>query len=110
MSEEGFRKFLEPYLRDRIPFLAYWHPQGLGLLRLDVVQIPVAPPWGWHGPGLPPTRAHQVGKRGMGTWAKNLARLRKQTWGPVVTVEFDGKTATVEGGGPEWDDVRGGFE
>lgn len=26
MTEEGFRKFLERYVRDRIPFLAYWHP------------------------------------------------------------------------------------
>lgn len=109
MSEEGFRKFLAPYLHDRVPFLAYWHPQGFGLLRLDVVKVPVVPPWDWHGPGLPPTQARQVGKRGLRTWEKNLTRLRRVTWGRMTTVEFDGKTLTVNGGGPDWDDFKGGM-
>ena len=43
-------------------------------------------------------KPHQVGKRGLATWEKNLARLRKQTWGRVITVEFDGKDIKTEGG------------
>lgn len=51
-----------------------------------------------------------MGKRGLKTWEKNLARLRKETWGRLITVEFDGKTMNVNGGGPEWDEFKGGIQ
>lgn len=98
MSEEGFRQLIRPLVKEGIPFLAYWHPAGMGLLRLDVVQVPVVPPDRWQGAGPVPLKDHQIGKRGRQTWEKNLARLRKQTWGRVITVEFDGKELKTEGG------------
>ena len=44
MTEEGFKRFLRRYVEDKIPFLAYWHPQGFGLIRLDEVKVPKKPP------------------------------------------------------------------
>ncbi len=43
MSEEGFRRYLRPYVDKKIPFLAYWHPQGFGVIRLDEVMVPDVP-------------------------------------------------------------------
>lgn len=97
MSEEGFRKFLRGYIEKGIPFLAYWHPAGMGLIRLDEVMVPQTPPCeggGAHGPKRP----HRMGKRARQTWEKNLARLKKQSWGRVISVEFDGKEIKTEGG------------
>lgn len=98
MSEESFRQFLRSYVEKGVPFMAYWHPAGMGLLRLDEVMVPKKPPCECRGPGAQPMKPHQVGKRGLATWEKNLARLRKQTWGRVITVEFDGKDIKTEGG------------
>lgn len=99
MNEEGFRRFLRPYIKEGIPFLAYWHPNGMGLIRLDVVMVPVCPPCEVHmRQDHVPTKPHQLGERGRRTWEKNLAWLRKQTWGRVITVEFDGKDIKTEGG------------
>lgn len=92
MNKEGFRQFLQPYIKEGIPFLAYWHPAGMGMIRLDEVRVPCM-----RG-NVATTRAKQLGPRGRAAWEKNLARLRKQSWGRVITVEFDGKTITTEGG------------
>lgn len=98
MSEEAFKQFLRPYIKEGIPFLAYWHPAGMGMIRLDEVMIPSIPPCELHGPGSPPVKPHLLTKSGQRTWKKNLAWLRKQTWGRVITVEFDGKDLKTEGG------------
>ena len=99
MGEEAFRKFLQPYIEQGIPFLAYWHPAGMGMIRLDEVMIPVTPPCELHRrEENVQKKSHQLGKRGRQTWEKNLARLKKQTWGRVITVEFDGKDLKSEGG------------
>lgn len=98
MSEEGFRRLIRRYVDQGIPFRAYWHPNGFGLIRLDAVEVPVLPPYAWHGAGPVPTEPHQLTKRGLRTWEKNLAQLRKQTWGRVVTVEYDGTELKTEGG------------
>lgn len=92
MSEEGFRHLIRGYVDKGIPFRAYWHPNGFGLIRLDEVMVPAYP--GEQVPRKPKT----VSKRGLQTWERNLAQLRKQTWGRVVTVEFDGKELKTEGG------------
>lgn len=99
MSKEAFRRMMAPFIRDGIPFLAYWHPAGMGLIRLDEVQVPRRPPCETHYREThTELKPHQLGKRGRQTWEKNLARLRKQTWGRVVTVEFDGKELKTDGG------------
>lgn len=98
MTKEGFRKYLQTYIDQKIPFMAYWHPAGMGLIRLDTVEVPTKPPHEWHRPGRIPTRAKQLSQRGRMTWEKNLARLRKQTWSQVITVEYDGKDIQIEGG------------
>lgn len=96
-TEEGFRQFLRPYVKRGIPFLAYWHPAGMGLLRLDEVQVPTRPPIELQQKDAHvPTRAHRLSKRGLRAWEKNLARLRRL--GRVVTVEFDGENLTSEEG------------
>lgn len=98
MSEEGFRHLIRGYVDKGIPFRAYWHPNGFGLIRLDVVEVPVQPPCERHGAGPGPKKPHRLTMRGLQTWEKNLAQLRKQTWGRVVTVEYDGKELKTEGG------------
>lgn len=99
MSEEGFRQFLKPYIEEGIPFRAYWHPAGMGLIRLDEVMVPERPPCEAHmRTDHMPTKPHRMGARGLRTWEKNLARLRKETWGRVITVEFDGEEVKTEGG------------
>ena len=92
MSETAFKRMLAPFVRQGIPFLAYWHPAGMGLIRLDEVLVPATKN------GTATVRRKQVGPRGLRTWEKNLARLKKQTWGRVVTVAFDGKEINTEGG------------
>jgi hypothetical protein len=97
MSEEGFRKFLRGYIEKGIPFLAYWHPAGMGLIRLDEVMVPQTPPCEGGGE-TGPKRPRRIGKRARQTWEKNLARLKKQSCGRVISVEFDGKEIKTEGG------------
>ena len=99
MTQEGFRRYLKTYIDAGIPFMAYWHPNGMGLIRLDEVEVPTKPPIEANVPaGRMPTKAHKLGTRGRRTWENNMARLRKQTWGQVITVEFDGKELKSEGG------------
>ena len=98
VSKDGFRSYLRPFIEKSIPFMAYWHPAGMGLIRLDEVRIPTIPACDWHGAGPVPTKRKRVTKTGLRMWEKNLAKLRKQTWGEVITVEFDGKETKIEGG------------
>lgn len=101
MSEEAFKQFLKPYIRDGIPFLAYWHPNGMGLIRLDEVMVPVISPVkqsSLRKPAVIKMKPKQLSDRGRKTWEKNMAKLREQTWGRVITVEFDGKDLKTEGG------------
>lgn len=98
MTEEGFKQFLRPYVEQKIPFLAYWHPQGFGLIRLDKVMVPDIPKGAVNALGVSPSRPHTLTRGGRRTWESNLARLKKQTWGRVITVEFDGETIKTEGG------------
>ena len=44
MTQEGFRRYLKTYIDAGIPFMAYWHPNGMGLIRLDEVEVPKKPP------------------------------------------------------------------
>lgn len=97
VSEDAFRQLLRPLIKAKIPFLAYWWEQGCGVIRLDEVQVPVIPPYEQRY-GAPQFRPHTLSKRGRKQWEKNMACLRRQTWEPVVTVEFDGERATIEGG------------
>ena len=98
ISEEGFRRYLRPYLEKKIPFLAYWHPGGFGLLRLDEVMVPAIPTKDTinRQGSAAKKHPHRVGKRGRRTWEKNMARLR---WlgGPLIEVEFDGETVKTGG-------------
>lgn len=95
MSEESFRQFLRPYVKQGIPFLAYWHPTGMGLIRLDEVQVPVIPPCEGGGK-YGPKKAHRLTRRGLRLWEKNLSKLRKL--GRVITVVFDGTEIKSEEG------------
>ena len=101
MSEEGFWQYLRPYTHNKIPFLAYWYPKGFGLVRLDQVMVPVAPPYERHWKEEnAPKKPHILTKRGRQTWEKNMQRMRKHSWSRVLTVEFDGETLydTTDGG------------
>lgn len=90
MSEEGFRQYLQPYIRNKIPFLAYWYPKGFGLIRLDEVQIPAV-----RKDEVPNGRGpHRLSKSGRRTWERNMAQLRKHSWSRVITLEFDGERLT----------------
>lgn len=100
MTEEGFRRYLHRYIDKRIPFLAYWHPQGYGLIRLDEVMVPRKPPC--ETPGFKdsegPKKPHTLTKAGRRKWEKNMGQLRRQCCGQVITVEYDGENIKTEGG------------
>jgi len=99
MTEEGFRRYLRPYVEKKVPFLAYWHPQGFGLIRLDEVMVPAIPKdtVNEYGSAVQ-KRPHTLTKVGRRKWEQNMGRLR-QTWGDrLVTVEFDGNHTYIEGG------------
>jgi len=101
VTEEGFRRFLRSYVDERIPFLAYWHPQGFGLIRLDEVLVPKKPPCETHvfaDAENGPKKKHTLTRGGRRTWENNLERLRRQCCGQIITVEFDGERIKTEGG------------
>ena len=99
MTEEGFKRFLRRYVEDKIPFLAYWHPQGFGLIRLDEVMVPCVRKDEVDGLGkYGPKRPHQLTKAGRRTWEKNLEQLQRQCCSQIITVEFDGERIKTEGG------------
>ena len=101
MTEEGFKRFLRRFVDEKIPFLAYWHPQGFGLIRLDEVKVPKKPPCETHcfaDAETGPKKKHTLTKGGRRTWERNLERLRRQCCGQIITVEFDGETIKTEGG------------
>lgn len=101
MSEEGFRQYLQPYIRNKIPFLAYWYPKGFGLIRLDEVTIPDVRREEIPTGSFPPTRRHVLSKSGRRAWERSMAQLRKHSWSRVITLEFDGERLnriTPEGG------------
>ena len=98
MSEEGFRRFLRTYVDKEIPFLAYWHPQGFGLIRLDEVMVPDVPKDEVQALSGGPKRPHRLTKGGRRRWEKNMERLRRQCCGLCITVEFDGEEIKTEGG------------
>lgn len=97
MTTESLRQLLRPLVKAKIPFLAYWWERGCGVIRLDTVQVPVIPPYEQRY-GAPRFRAHSLTNRGRKQWEKNLERLKRTTCSPVITIEFDGERATIEGG------------
>lgn len=99
MTREGFRRRLRPLMEKKIPFLAYWWERGCGILRLDEVQVPVIPPCENHYcPDTGPTKPHTLTKRSRKKWEKNLYDLRRTTYSPVISIEFDGERVTIKGG------------
>ena len=101
MSKEAFRRMLAPFIREGIPFLAYWHPAGMGLIRLDEVLTPKKPPCEtryFADSENGPKKKHTLTRGGRRTWEKNMERLQWQCCGEVITVEFDGETIKAEGG------------
>ena len=98
MDKDGFAHFLRPYIDKGIPFKAYWHPKGMGLLRLDEVMVPRIPPCELRGDYSPGTRCKTVTKSGVRRWEINLLNLRRNAWTEVITVEYDGKETKIEGG------------
>ena len=99
ITEEGFRRYLCPYVEKKIPFLAYWHPQGFGLIRLDEVMVPAIPKdtVNEYGSAVQ-KRPHTLTKAGRRKWEQNIDRLRRQCCGLAITVEFDGENLKTEGG------------
>ena len=124
MTEEGFRKYLRPYLEKSIPFSAYWHPKGFGLMRTGPVPTK-RNEYILHVPGKPDKTYRDHGKcwnakeRTRGAWMetvvvdgkprtisdttirrwwKNIEQLRRDSWDKVITVDFDGTSTVIEGG------------
>lgn len=97
ISLDGFKRYLRPYVDKKIPFLAYWHPKGFGLVRLDEVLVPKKPPCETHYfAENGPKKKHTLTRGGRRTWERNRERLQRQCCGPVITVEFDGEEIKSE--------------
>ncbi len=128
MSEEGFKRYLRPYIEGGIPFSAYWHPQGFGLLKTGpqptereeyVVHLPdgkarryreYTSAWSkanntegaWMETEKVPGKPHQISKTKLARWRTINDKLRRVMGGVLVTVEFDAKTLLTEGGNEPW--------
>ena len=88
-SKEAFAKLrLKDLIRDHIPFKAYWHGHGYGVILLNNI----------------PQRNGQPVKRPLQSWDRQIDRMRKNCWlAPDLTViEYDGEAIRViEGSGIE---------
>lgn len=124
MTEDGFRKYLKPYIEEGIPFSAYWHPKGFGLIKTGLIPRTKqeyilhdgAKKTNYHGrysacrnaadrikgawmesitvPDKPKQITEGMKKR----WQKNVAQLRASCYEKFITVEFDGTHTMIEGG------------
>ena len=122
MTMEGFRRRCAELQEAGMPFAAYWHPHGFGLLMLG----PIArdrPAWavtntrtGFYrtyrseyaanrarkeqGPNtyMEPTRVSDTPKAVSPAVAKKWLRLRDACPKPCLSVDFDGKEIKTEGG------------
>ena len=124
MTEEGFRKYLRPYIEQGIPFSAYWHPKGFGLIKTGPIPT-VRHEYVLHAPGKADktyrdySRCYNAKERTRGAWMetvpvdgkpkqlsegklkrwkRNIDQLRRDSWDKVITVDFDGRHTSIEGG------------
>ena len=125
MTEDGFRKYLKPYIEEGIPFSAYWHPKGWGLIKTGPLPT-LRHEYILHVPGKPDKNYHtaytrcanarnrtkgawmesvpvegkprQVSPTVIKRWKRSIEQLRRDSWNKVVTVDFDGKHTSIEGG------------
>ena len=79
--EQWERHVIDQRVKDGIPFIAYWHPQGFALMYTE-------PP----DPTKPKLRAK---KSTVAAMRRTMAKLHKKTWG-TVTAEFDGEHLLFE--------------
>lgn len=88
-SKEAFAKLrLKDLVRDHIPFKAYWHSRGYGVILLNNI----------------PQRNGQPAKRPLQSWDRQIARMRKDCWlvADLTVIEYDGETIReIEGSGLE---------
>lgn len=127
MDEEGFKRYLRPLVEAGIPFTAYWHPRGFGVMRTgpqptERVEYVVHLPGGearryreyrkaynksentggaWMEQEKVPGKPIQVSKAKLARWRAMNDRLRR-LGGGVITVEFDGVNLMTEGGNEPW--------
>lgn len=124
MTKEGFVKWLRPWVDDGIAFVAYWHPGGCGRLRTAPLPtekrkyilhepkkkdrtVAAAPragsafydkPGAWAEPIYVPGPPKELRKGALNRWRANVDKLRRSASGEVITVEFDGKYTSIQGG------------
>lgn len=123
MTREGFRRYLRPYLDGHVPFLAYWYPNGCGLLKTGPIPV-THNEYVLHQPHKPDktyrdyTRCRNMANKISGAWMETIPvegkprqisagtltkwqklndRLRRQCGGDLITVEYDGTNTSVEG-------------
>ncbi len=127
ISEEGFKAYLRPYIEGGIPFTAYWHPHGFGLLKTGpqstervkyVVHLPGGETrqyrertkaWNkanntkgaWMETEKVPGKPYQISKTKLARWRAINDKLRRMG-GQLITVEFDGVNLMTEGGNEPW--------
>lgn len=124
MTEEGFRKYLRPYIEEGTPFSAYWHPKGFGLIKTGLIPRTKheyvfhdgAKTKNYHGSYTScrnavnrtkgawmetvevPDKPKQITEGMKKRWQKNAAQLRASCYSKFITVEFDGTNTMIEGG------------
>ena len=121
MTKEGFRKYLERRVTDGKPFLAYWHPDGHGLMLTGTITLKRYTYKVWQGSkvvktchdsdsaevaainvgGWVETEAEDYEKKIPAThvkrWRKQIEWLRRERGGTMIVAEYDGKRMTMEG-------------
>lgn len=88
MTKEGFRRYITPYIEAGKPFSAYWYTRGFGLILTGPVNFGTS--------DKPKFKTLTSGK--LKRWHKNIDLLRRNGFGELVTVDFDGKNTMIEGG------------
>ena len=127
MTEDGFKRYLAPYIRDKVPFSAYWYSRGYGLIKTGLIptekteyllcqngkavksygttergyhrcQNAINQTEGaWMETRKVPGKPRQLTEGMVKRWKKNLDQLRHTCGCKFVTVDFDGEHIMTEG-------------
>ena len=124
MTPEGFRKYLAPYLEQGVEFYAYYYPKGFGLVKTGEIprshreydlcqkgktlkhfrsyvaclEAAKAHEGSWVEPVTVQDKPRRLADGAIRRWKKGVERLRPLWGDQLITVEFDGRHTSIEGG------------
>lgn len=123
MTEEGFRRYLRPFIEAGTPFCAYWHPRGFGLIKTGYIptqkseyllcqkgkpakvytnharcqNMVYKTKSAWMETRPVPGKPRKITEGTLKRWMKHMDRLRREYGGRLITVDFDGTNTKIGG-------------